>query len=419
MNLARVSTAVAACVVLGAAVAACSGSFGSGSGLPNTMASPSFGGNASPTPPATSSSVILTYGESTAFQPLPEVGGYGGSIAFPKAPEPTPAPAPKSKGKKDATPEPAPTPVAVSIGATLSIVKPQDGPDLNFVSGKGKRKRSRASCRPARSPTSRCCRRTTRRWRAIRASSSTSRARSRRSTATASSASRCGTRARRTPSTASPSPSSTRRRRRRRSARPPRSPRPAAARARARSRATATSPPPTADRRPRDPHAGLAAARQLRGPRQHRRGAERRADAAAGPASCSPAPPRRSSSSRTGRPCSRCTRCRTRPRRRPRRPAHRRPRRSARSRRRPPARARRARRRRRRPPRPKRPSAITLAPVSVSERGEGRAYHRTSDGQERGMKAAGRDRASQSGSQERQGAFQRSRRHSPTARRRR
>ena len=143
MSLARVSTAVTACVVLGAAVAACSGSFGSGTGLPNTMSSPSFGGNASPTPPATSSSVILTYGESTAFQALPEVGGYGGSIAFPKAPEPTAAPAPKSKGKKDATPEPAPTPVAVSIGAKLSIVKPEDGPDLNFVSGKGKKKRTR------------------------------------------------------------------------------------------------------------------------------------------------------------------------------------------------------------------------------------------------------------------------------------
>jgi hypothetical protein len=142
MNLARVSTAVAACVVLGAAVAACSGSFGSGTGLPNTMATPNFGGNASPTPPSTSSSVILTYGESTAFQALPEVGGYGGSIAFPKAPEPTAAPAPKSRAK-NATPEPAPTPVAVSIGATLSIVKPADGPDLNFLSGKGKRKRNR------------------------------------------------------------------------------------------------------------------------------------------------------------------------------------------------------------------------------------------------------------------------------------
>src|SRR6202163_4544594 len=132
MSLARVSTAVAACVVLGATVAACSGSFGSGTGLPNTMATPNFGGNASPTPPATSSSVVLTYGESTAFQALPEVGGYGGSIAFPKGPEPTAAP-----------PEPAPTPVAVAIGATLSIVKPVDGPDLNFVSGKGKHKRNR------------------------------------------------------------------------------------------------------------------------------------------------------------------------------------------------------------------------------------------------------------------------------------
>jgi hypothetical protein len=107
------------------------------------MATPNFGGNASPTPPSTSSSVILTYGESTAFQALPEVGGYGGSIAFPKAPEPTAAPAPKSKPKKDATPEPAPTAVAVSIGATLSIVKPADGPDLNFLSGKGKKKRNR------------------------------------------------------------------------------------------------------------------------------------------------------------------------------------------------------------------------------------------------------------------------------------
>lgn len=149
MGFARVSTATAACVVLGAAVAACSGSFGSGTGLPNTMSSPSFGGNASPTPATQSSSVVLTYGESTAFQTLPEVGGFSAAVAFPKAPEPTAAPAPKAaKGKKDATPEPGPTAVAISIGATLSIVKPQDGPDLNFVSGKGKRKRSREQ--PAR-----------------------------------------------------------------------------------------------------------------------------------------------------------------------------------------------------------------------------------------------------------------------------
>src|ERR1700676_4356823 len=149
MILARVFTAAAGCVVLGAAVASCSGSFGSGSGMPNTLASPSFGGPSSAPTPATASSVILTYGELTSFQALPEVGGYGGSIAFPKAPEPTGAPAAKNKTpKKDASPEPSPTAVAVAIGVTLSIVKPQDGPDLNFVSGKGKKKRNREQ--PAR-----------------------------------------------------------------------------------------------------------------------------------------------------------------------------------------------------------------------------------------------------------------------------
>ena len=107
------------------------------------MATPNFGQGGSPTPPATQSSVILTYGESTAFQELQTVGGYGGAIAFPKAPDPTAAPAKNEKNKKDASPAAAPTPVAVSIGATLSIVKPQDGPDLNFTSGKGKRKKSR------------------------------------------------------------------------------------------------------------------------------------------------------------------------------------------------------------------------------------------------------------------------------------
>jgi hypothetical protein len=144
MILARVFTAAAGCVVLGAAVASCSGSFGSGSGMPNTMGTPSFGGPSTAPTPATQSSVILTYGESTSFQSLPEVGGYSGAIAFPKAAEPTVAPAAKNKTpKKDATPEPAPTAVAVSIGATLSIAKPQDGPDLNFESGKGKKKKNR------------------------------------------------------------------------------------------------------------------------------------------------------------------------------------------------------------------------------------------------------------------------------------
>ncbi|HTD32430.1 MAG TPA: hypothetical protein VK665_02120 [Candidatus Elarobacter sp.] len=143
MSLARVFAAAAGCVVLGAAIAACSGSFGSGTGLPNTVPSPSFGGASAAPTPASQSSVVLTYGESTAFQALPDVGGYGGAIAFPKAPAPTAAPSPKGKAAKNASPEPAPTPVAVSIGATLSIVKPQDGPDLNFVSGKGRRRKTR------------------------------------------------------------------------------------------------------------------------------------------------------------------------------------------------------------------------------------------------------------------------------------
>jgi hypothetical protein len=142
MNFARVITAAAGCVVIGATVASCSGSFGSGSGLPNTLSSPSFGGPSSPPTPASSSSVVLTYGESTSFQSLPEVGGYSGAIAFPKAAEPTAAPAAKNR-PKNASPEPAPTAVAIAIGATLSVVKPQDGPDLNFESGKGRRKKSR------------------------------------------------------------------------------------------------------------------------------------------------------------------------------------------------------------------------------------------------------------------------------------
>jgi hypothetical protein len=108
------------------------------------MASPSFGGPGTPTPVPSAASVILTFGENTGFQQLTDVGGYGGAIAFPKAAEPTAAPSPKGK----ATPAPAPTPVAIAIGATLSTVKPQDGPDLNFESGKGRKRKTREA--PAR-----------------------------------------------------------------------------------------------------------------------------------------------------------------------------------------------------------------------------------------------------------------------------
>ncbi len=152
MGIARASTVAFACVVLGAAAAACSGSFGQGTGIPQPLGSLGGSGVASPTPPATTSSVIVTYGDSAAFQNLPEVGGYSGAIALPTAPPPgtaTAAPAAKGKrGKGNPSPEAAPTPESIAIGASLSTVKPEDGPDLNFESGKGKKKRTRE--KPAR-----------------------------------------------------------------------------------------------------------------------------------------------------------------------------------------------------------------------------------------------------------------------------
>jgi len=141
MNVARGFSAAACCLVLGAAAAACSGSFGSGSAMPTTMGTPNFGNNTpSPTPSAQSN--ILTIGTNTGFQVLPEIGGYSGQIAFPSVAPETKTPPPKG------TPYPSPTPVSISIGATLSVVKPADGPDLNLESGSGKNKRTRE--RPAR-----------------------------------------------------------------------------------------------------------------------------------------------------------------------------------------------------------------------------------------------------------------------------
>jgi len=141
MNVARVFPAAACCVVLGAAAAACSGSFGSGSSMPSTMATPNFG-NATPSPTPSAQSNILTIGTNTGFQVLPEIGGYSGQIAFPTVAPETKTPPPKG------SPYPSPTPVSISIGATLSVVKPADGPDLNLESGTGKRKHTRE--RPAR-----------------------------------------------------------------------------------------------------------------------------------------------------------------------------------------------------------------------------------------------------------------------------
>jgi hypothetical protein len=149
MGFARVLTAASGCVLLGAAVAACSGSFGSGTNSPIPLGSLGPAGAPTSTPASTSSSVILTYGDSDAFQNLPEVGGFSGAVAFPKAPPPTAAPSAKpGKGGASPTPAPAPTGLSIAIGATLYTSKPDDGPDLNFESGTGHARRTRE--KPAR-----------------------------------------------------------------------------------------------------------------------------------------------------------------------------------------------------------------------------------------------------------------------------
>jgi hypothetical protein len=125
MNSARYLLAVL--ILLGAALAACSGNFGSGTTPPNgLLPSGNLAGiNPTPTPTPNSASNIVTYGSSTAFQPLPTVGGYSGEIAFP-------LPSPKPSGFTD-----------IAVGATLSVVRPPDIPDLNLVTKGKKTKRER------------------------------------------------------------------------------------------------------------------------------------------------------------------------------------------------------------------------------------------------------------------------------------
>src|SRR5580692_2103069 len=125
MNSARFLVAVL--ILVGAALAACSGNFGSGTTPPNgLLPSGNLAGiNPTPTPTPNSASNIVTYGSSTSFQPLPTVGGYGGAIAFP-------VPSPKPSGFAD-----------IAVGATLSVVRPPDIPDLNLVTKGKKTKRER------------------------------------------------------------------------------------------------------------------------------------------------------------------------------------------------------------------------------------------------------------------------------------
>jgi hypothetical protein len=124
MNAARFLVAVL--IVLGAALAACSGNFGSGTTPPGgLLPSGNLAGiNPTPTPTPNSASNIVSYGTSGDFQPLPNAAGYGGAIAFP-------VPSPKLSAE-------------VAIGATISIVKPDDVPDLNLLTkGKAGKKRER------------------------------------------------------------------------------------------------------------------------------------------------------------------------------------------------------------------------------------------------------------------------------------
>jgi hypothetical protein len=123
---------LAVLILAGAVLAACSGNFGSGTTPPNgLLPSGNLAGiNPTPSPTPNSASNIVTYGSSAAFQPLPSAAGYGGAIAFT-------VPSPKPSGFTD-----------VSIGATLSVVRPTDAPDLNLAT-KGKKGKKRE--RPARS----------------------------------------------------------------------------------------------------------------------------------------------------------------------------------------------------------------------------------------------------------------------------
>jgi hypothetical protein len=127
MNSARFLVAVL--VLAGAVLAACSGNFGSGTTPPNgLLPSGNLSGlSPTPTPTPNSASNIVTYGDSTTFQPLPNAAGWGGAIAFPAAPSPKPS------GFD-----------AVAIGATVAVVAPTDAPDLNLLSkGKNAKKRDR------------------------------------------------------------------------------------------------------------------------------------------------------------------------------------------------------------------------------------------------------------------------------------
>ncbi len=118
---------LAVLIILGSALAACSGGLGSGTSAPGGLlpSGPLSGIAPSPSPTPDSASAIVTYGDSTQFQPLPELQGYGGAIALE-------VPSPRPSGFQ-----------AIPIGVTLSVREPADTPDLNLATpGKKGTKRS-------------------------------------------------------------------------------------------------------------------------------------------------------------------------------------------------------------------------------------------------------------------------------------
>lgn len=121
---------LAGLILAGAALAACSGNFGSATTQPGQVIPSGPINPPTATPSPSSGSGIVTYGESDALQPLPQVGGYGGAIAFA-------VPSPRPSGFDN-----------IPVGVTLSVNSPSDAPDLNAEVSHGHRTKQRQ--RPAR-----------------------------------------------------------------------------------------------------------------------------------------------------------------------------------------------------------------------------------------------------------------------------
>jgi hypothetical protein len=123
---------LALAILTGAALAACGGSFGSGASAPGGLipSGPLSGVAATASPTPDSASNIVTYGDSAAFQPLPQAAGYGGAIAFE-------VPSPRPSGFQ-----------SVPIGATVTVASPTDAPDLNLATAGKKATRRQRPARP-------------------------------------------------------------------------------------------------------------------------------------------------------------------------------------------------------------------------------------------------------------------------------